>query len=201
MKYDLLVKQLTKDSSSLADMIKHISSKYLKSDVKIVESLTKLAYINFLIGEKRNCEFITEKLSLIDFNNDYDYWIWIEFALCLRVELSLIKGDIIKYENSIDLIKKPLSSGEGLEKKIRNNVHIRFMSGEGVELDLDYRKEDLFIMFERTLIYLMKLLKLKAFGGSNEFTIQQVDVRIANILPDLNHLIDIGGIYSFSPFK
>ena len=75
------------------------------------------------------------------------------------------------------------------------------MSGEGVELDLDDRKEDLFILFERKLIYLMKLLKLKAFGGSNEFTIQQVDVRIANILPDLNHLIDIGGIYSFSPFK
>lgn len=201
MKYAVLVKQLGQESKSLENIIKHIPGKNLKSDVKIIEALTKLAYINFLIGEKENCEFVTDKLSLIDFNDNYDYWTWIEFALCLRVELSLIKDDISRYENSINLIKKPLNSGDDFQKKIRNNVHLRFMAGEGVELNLDESNENVLVVFERKLVYLMKLLKLKAFGGSGEYAIQQIEMKIADVSAELKKFIDIDGVYSYSPFK
>ncbi|WP_371419677.1 DUF6707 family protein [Pantoea sp. CCBC3-3-1] len=36
---------------------------------------------------------MVDKLSGIEFNNDYDYWAWIEYAIALRAEISIINND------------------------------------------------------------------------------------------------------------
>jgi len=137
---------------------------------------------------------------LIDFDNNYDYWTWIELALCLRAETALINKNSVKREKSINLIVDALNSGEGLHKKVKYNIHLRFMSGEGVEWGNDESDDDSFYLFERNLIYLMKLYKLKAFGGSSDYPLEKIDHNITNTRLYLKPLIDIEGIYFFSPF-
>ncbi|WP_428980754.1 DUF6707 family protein [Erwinia billingiae] len=66
-----------------------------------MESLTKFAYIFYVFDELKNSELIIDKLSVIQFENDYDYWIWLEYAISLRAEIAKLNGDSVNFDDSI----------------------------------------------------------------------------------------------------
>ncbi|MGD8164529.1 DUF6707 family protein [Pantoea sp. FN0307] len=169
-----MLEKLREESKGIENCLKVIPTKNIKTEKAIVESLTKLAYFLFVNDENNDVILICDELSKIEFKNDYDYWTWVEYALALRAEISEQNGNKIKQVESVRLIEDALISGEGLPKKIRGNVHKRFMDGEGVALNSNEEEEGL----DARLIYLMRLIKLKSLGGSEKYTLVKASVNI-----------------------
>jgi hypothetical protein len=151
-----------------------------------------------------NALLLTEKLSKISFNNDCDYWTWIEFAVALRAKISEIMSDDKRMNDSLRIISEALDYGEGLQKKIRNNVHNRFMAGEGVELDsltTAKKNKNMHEEFNCRLIYLMKLIKLDVLGGSEEYSVEKARENIDNNVKRMLRLIQDNALDGVQPFK
>ncbi|EOI5821441.1 DUF6707 family protein [Cronobacter malonaticus] len=195
-----LLSELSEESVAIKNAISLLPSKSIKTDKAIVETLTKLAYFFFIDEKEQEAMAVCDQLANIKFNNDYDYWAWVEYALCLRIELSSRQGDPEKKEISISIIKKALDSGEGLVKKIRNQVHERFMNGEEFGID-EAESKDSDAEFEARMIYLMKLFKAKAFGGSGFFNPNFVDAEVKNTLKILQALLIDVDKNQLTPFK
>ncbi|EKY2085122.1 hypothetical protein RA255_004157 [Cronobacter sakazakii] len=195
-----ILSELSEESVAIKNAISLLSSKSIKTDKAIVETLTKLAYFFFIDEKEQEAMAVCDQLANIQFNNDYDYWTWVEYALCLRIELSSRLGDPEKKEISISVIKKALDSGEGLVKKIRNQVHERFMNGEEFGID-EVESKDSDAEFEARMIYLMKLFKAKAFGGSEFFNPNFVDAEVRNTLKILQALLIDVDKNQLAPFK
>ncbi|EOC0062343.1 DUF6707 family protein [Cronobacter turicensis] len=195
-----ILSELSEESVAIKNAISLLPSKIIKTDKAIVETLTKLAYFFFIDEKEQEAMAVCDQLANIKFNNDYDYWTWVEYALCLRIELSSRLGDPEKKEISINIIKQALDSGEGLVKKIRNQVHERFMNGEEFGID-EVEIKDSDAEFEARMIYLMKLLKAKAFGGSEFFNPNFVDAEIKNTLKILQAMLIDVDKNQLVPFK
>lgn len=195
-----ILRELSEESVAIKNAISLLPSKSIKTDKAIVETLTKLAYFFFIDEKEQETMAVCDQLANIKFNDDYDYWAWVEYALCLRIELSSRLINPEKKEISISIIKEALDSREGLVKKIRNQVHERFMNGEEFGID-DVECKDSDAEFEARMIYLMKLLKAKAFGGSEFFNPHFVDAEIKNILKILQAMLIDADKNQLVPFK
>ncbi len=96
-----------------------------------------------------------------------------------------------------------MNYGEGLQKKIKNNVHNRFMAAEGIELVnfvTTQENVNIYEEFNHRLIYLMKLIKLEILGASNEYPVEKVRKNIGNNVKAMQKLIssnDLDGVQSF----
>jgi hypothetical protein len=203
MKFTNIIAELCGESSSLKSKIEVIPERNLKTGKKILESLTKLAFIQYVNGEIDDAEVISEKLSSIEFDYDYDYWTWVEFAISLRAQLGLMEKDSDKYKNSVSKILNVINSGEGFIKKIRINVHERFMAGEGVELDelaVGETEGGVIASFDSRLIYLMKLVKIKVLGGSSECSLEKIERDIESNISSMRNLLSKGIINKVQPF-
>jgi len=204
MKFLYIYNDLSDKNDELKKIIEGIHHRYLKSDKLILEALTKVSFILYLKKDLVNSLIITDKLSGIIFNNDYDYWTWIEYALCLRAEIAINFSENDKARDSINKINYALNYGEGFQKKIRMNVHKRFMDGEGIELnDSVFSDDDLSIYeeFNYRLIYQMSLIKLKVLGGSEEYKIEKALININSNADAINNLINKGALEKAQPFK
>lgn len=160
------------ENNLLNKYIENIPLKNRETKKMELESLTKLSYILYFYGDSNNAMLILDELYKLKFENDYDYWTWIEYSIALRALISKNNMDIGGFNNCVDKILSVVNFGEGLQKTIRLKVHSRFMSGEGVELDKSYfqlNKEDVTDLFDFRLIYGMKLVKIMILGGSEKY--------------------------------
>ncbi|EOL9072421.1 DUF6707 family protein [Cronobacter turicensis] len=183
-----ILSELSDKNVAIKNAISLLPSKSIKTDKTIVETLTKLAYYLFIAEKEHEAMVICDELANVKFNNDYDYWAWVEYVLCLRIELSLKLINPEKKEISITIIKEALDSGEGLVKKIRNQVHKRFMNGEEFSIN-EAESKNYDAEFEARMICLMKLLKAKAFGGSDFFNPNFVNAEVKKNLKILKAML------------
>ena len=184
MKFKNIFDALQEEDKDLASWVRLIPKGNVNTDAKIVESLTKLAFILYIEDKVLEAKAITDKLSSIPFFNDYDYWTWIEFAISLKALIAKNEGQNQIFDESLEKINSALNHGEGLVKKVRLNVHQRFMAGEGVNIDelKNYNNLSLADDFDYRLIYLMKLIKIKVLGGSPEYPVSKaLDEMVQNI--------------------
>ncbi len=184
MKFKNIFDALQEEDKDLASWVRLIPKGNVNTDAKIVESLTKLAFILYIEDKVLEAKAITDKLSNIPFFNDYDYWIWIEFAISLKALIAKNEGQNQIFDESLEMINSALNHGEGLVKKVRLNVHQRFMAGEGVNIDELKNHNNLSLAddFDYKLIYLMKLVKIKVLGGSSEYPVSKaLDDMVKNI--------------------
>lgn len=204
MKYSVILNELSNENEKLKQAINNVQSKFVKTDKAILESLTRISFILYVENDLSNALLLTEKLSKISFNNDYDYWTWIEFAVALRAKISEIMSDDKRMNDSLRIISEALDYGEGLQKKIKNNVHNRFMAGEGVELDsltTAKKNKNMHEEFNCRLIYLMKLIKLDVLGGSEEYSVEKARENIDNNVKRMLQLIQDNALDGVQPFK
>ncbi|QHA88933.1 DUF6707 family protein [Serratia rhizosphaerae] len=180
---------LSSHNEKLKKMIINLPTNSTKTEKKTLETLTKVAFFAYTNDDIDTSMEICDELSKIKFNNDYEYWTWIEYSLALRAELAIKKQLVSKKQESIKKIKEALNSGEGLHKKIRLNVHDRFMSGEGVTLDEIEKNITPPIELSYRLIHLMKLIKIKVLGGSSLFTAEKLTLEVKNNLDRMRELL------------
>ncbi|ELQ5997508.1 DUF6707 family protein [Cronobacter dublinensis] len=200
MKLKSMLDDLSQKNEIIKNSISLLPSKSIKTDKAIVETLAKLAYYFYIDSKEQEAMIVCDQLANINFNNDYDYWTWIEYALCLRVELSSKFGDSEKEQNSVSLMKEALDSGAAIVRKIKSQVHERFMNGEGVNVDEAGNMEP-DTEFEYRMIYVMKLLKIKAFGGSEFFNSNFIDAEVTKNIQLMRSILRAKNNNQIAPFK
>ncbi|EKK4083657.1 hypothetical protein PNF79_004378 [Cronobacter dublinensis] len=200
MKLKSMLDNLSQKNEIIKNAISLLPSKSIKTDKAIVETLAKLAYYFYIDSKEQEAMIVCDQLANINFNNDYDYWTWIEYALCLRVELSSKFGDSEKEQNSVSLMKEALDSGAVIVRKIKSQVHERFMNGEGVNVDEAGNMEP-DTEFEYRMIYVMKLLKIKAFGGSEFFNSNFTDAEVTKNIQLMRSILRAKNNNQIAPFK
>ncbi|EPR9027046.1 DUF6707 family protein [Cronobacter dublinensis] len=200
MKLKSMLDNLSQKNEIIKNAISLLPSKSIKTDKAIVETLAKLAYYFYIDSKEQEAMIVCDQLANINFNNDYDYWTWIEYALCLRVELSSKVGDSEKEQNSVSLMKEALDSGAVIVRKIKSQVHERFMNGEGVNVDEAGNMEP-DTEFEYRMIYGMKLLKIKAFGGSEFFNSNFIDAEFTKNIQLMRSILRAKNNNQIAPFK
>ncbi|MFW0858495.1 DUF6707 family protein [Cronobacter dublinensis] len=200
MKLKSMLDNLSEKNEIIKNAISLLPSKSIKTDKAIVETLAKLAYYFYIDSKEQEAMVVCDQLANINFNNDYDYWTWIEYALCLRVELSSKFGDSEKEQNSVSLMKEAMDSGAAIVRKIKNQVHERFMNGEGVNVDEAGNMEP-DTEFEYRMIYVMKLLKIKAFGGSEFFNSNFIDAEVTKNIQLMQSILKAKNNNQIAPFK
>ncbi|EOI3548376.1 DUF6707 family protein [Cronobacter dublinensis] len=200
MKLKSMLDNLSQKNEIIKNAISLLPYKIIKPDKAIVETLAKLAYYFYIDSKEQEAMIVCDQLANINFNNDYDYWTWIEYALCLRVELSSKVGDSEKEQNSVSLMKEALDSGAVIVRKIKSQVHERFMNGEGVNVDEAGNMEP-DTEFEYRMIYVMKLLKIKAFGGSEFFNSNFIDAEVTKNIQLMRSILRAKNNNQIAPFK
>ncbi|ELY2798495.1 hypothetical protein SNN58_004271 [Cronobacter dublinensis] len=200
MKLKSMLDSLSEKNEIIKNAISLLPSKNTKTDKAIVETLAKLAYYFNIDSKEKEAMVVCDQLANLKFNNDYDYWAWIEYALCLRVELSSKFGDSEKEQDSVSLMKEVLHSGGAIVRKIKNQVHERFMNGEGVNVDEAGNMEP-DTEFEYRMIYVMKLLKIKAFGGSEFFASNLIDAEVTKNIQLMQSILRAKNSNQIAPFK
>ncbi|NBM55419.1 hypothetical protein GWI68_11650 [Proteus sp. G2669] len=165
MNLNSLIKKLNEDDN----YINLLSQNERKTKKSYLENIVKMAY-NLYFKDNEKYKNLLNLLCEVDFENNYNYWTWIEYALLLKIYDNEMKGNI----NSIyiEKINHAINSGSELEVSVRKNVieRIKLSSFE----DISNKIKDIDISIEN----LMRLLKIRFFSLNER---SKVDLIISSI--------------------
>lgn len=165
MNLNSLIKKLNEDNN----YVKLLSQSEKKTKKSYLENIVKMTY-KLYFKDNEKYKNLLNLLCDVDFENDYNYWTWIEYALLLKIYDNEIKGD----ENSIyiEKINYAINSGSELEVHVRQNVIERIKSSS---FEYNQNKiEDIDISIEN----LMRLLKIRFFSLNER---SKIDLVISSI--------------------
>ncbi|WP_099074715.1 DUF6707 family protein [Proteus alimentorum] len=165
MNLNSLIKKLNEDNN----YVKLLSQSEKKTKKSYLENIVKMTY-KLYFKDNEKYKNLLNLLCDVDFENDYNYWTWIEYALLLKIYDSEIKGD----DNSIyiEKINYAINSGSELEVHVRQNVIERIKSSS---FEYNQNKiEDIDISIEN----LMRLLKIRFFSLNER---SKIDLVISSI--------------------
>ncbi len=165
MNLNSLIKKLNEDNN----YVKLLSQSEKKAKKSYLENIVKMTY-KLYFKDNEKYKNLLKLLCDVDFENDYNYWTWIEYALLLKIYDNEIKGD----DNSIyiEKINYAINSGSELEVHVRQNVIERIKSSS---FEYNQNKiEDIDISIEN----LMRLLKIRFFSLNER---SKIDLVISSI--------------------
>lgn len=165
MNLNSLTKKLNEDNN----YVKLLSQSEKKTKKSYLENIVKMTY-KLYFKDNEKYKNLLSLLCDVDFENDYNYWTWIEYALLLKIYDNEIKGD----DNSIyiEKINYAINSGSELEVHVRQNVIERIKSSS---FEYNQNKiEDIDISIEN----LMRLLKIRFFSLNER---SKIDLVISSI--------------------
>lgn len=196
---DAVIQSLQTEDKILVDFFEKIPKKNKKTEKKFIESSVRLAYVLFFSGEQEAAKQIVARISKIPFVNSYDYWVWIEAALVLKGVIAEKEGDVSSYESSLDTVSQALKSGSEVQVSVKANVHKRFLEGQTLDISF-YEENNPVDAFEMRIEYVMSLLKMYIFGGSDSWTLKRIKDELEKVGGEIRAAIVGKGIYSFPPF-
>lgn len=165
MNLNSLIKKLNEDDN----YINLLSQNERKTKKSYLENIVKMAY-NLYFKDNEKYKNLLSLLCEVDFENNYNYWTWIEYALLLKIYDNEMKGNINRIY--IEKINHAINSGSELEVSVRKNVieRIKLSSFE----DISNKIKDIDISIEN----LMRLLKIRFFSLNER---SKVDLIISSI--------------------
>lgn len=196
---DAVIQSLQTEDKILVDYFEKIPKKNKKTEKKFIESSVRLAYVLFFSGEQEAAKQIVARISKIPFASSYDYWVWIEAALVLKGVIAEKEGDVSSYESSLDTVSQALKSGSEVQVSVKANVHKRFLEGQTLDISF-YEENNPVDAFEMRIEYVMSLLKMYIFGGSDSWTLKRIKDELEKVGGEIRAAIVGKGIYSFPPF-
>lgn len=195
---------LSAASGPLADRVSKVAAKYNKTQKSRIESLTRLAYLLYVINENDLAEQLTAPLSKIPFENNYDYWVWIEASLVLNGTLARARGDEPVYADALARVLAALNTGNELQVTVKRNTHERFVRGETLSLDKiqDAENEgDFATEGNQRVTYLMSLLKIQFFDKPEHYPHEKIKADIEENVARINEIIGKIGLEKLTLFK
>ena len=183
---------LVENDSELEGYIDKILKKNKKTKVVYLESLNHLSYLLYLDRQEVLAEKLLGIISLIPFDGDYNYWVFIESSIVLLAFIHLKERVLSK-----------LNYGDESKRKINTNVHKRFLSGSSLENRISKveNASNIVSEMELRLLYLKDLLKLSLFIDESTFEEEVIRSRIDQQIAELQKFISDNGIFSLFPFK
>lgn len=184
----------------LSKHIEKLPAKQKKTAKSVLESAVKLAYVLYLTGDTRSALQIVEAVSEIPFANSYDYWTWVEAALILNGKIAAVSGDNQRCQAALETALAALNTGTDLQITVKTNVHKRFLEGQTLDPDFEEEK-DVVCEFEMRIIYIMALLKIEFFGGSETWPTSAIAEEVAKSADKVNEIMAAKGMYKLPPYK
>lgn len=154
------------NDNRLFEFFEKIPVKNRKTKKGFLESVVILSYILYITNDDRFL-IITKELSEIDFFHNYDYWTWIECAICLlayHYQVNNNNEEFLKLKTILDNTLE--TAPTELALFVKKNVHQRFLKGE--LLDKSYIIEAIdeknpIKEINKRLVYMMNLIKLQVY--------------------------------------
>lgn len=192
--------------AELQSYIEQIPAKYKKTQKAYLTALVKLSYLLYInqSEQKPQIKSLLDELSRIPFEENYDYWTWVEHALVLQARIAREKEQQAVYKQFMQLIEDALNTGEEAVVKIKHNVQDRFVKGETLStqtIDAAIKKNDLLIECEQRILYVMKLFKIKELGAQLPYTDEKIDEESTQHMERINEIVKQIGIQKVEPFK
>lgn len=165
MNLNSLITKLNEDDN----YVNLLSRSEKKTKKSYLENIVKMTYKLYF----KNNEKYKKLLNLlcdVDFENDYNYWTWIEYALLLKIYDNEIKGN----DNSIyiEKINYAINSGSELEIHVKKNI-IERINLSSFEYSSNKIKD-----IDTSIENLMRLLKIRFFSLNEK---SKVDLIISSI--------------------
>ncbi|NWB85932.1 MULTISPECIES: DUF6707 family protein [Pseudomonas] len=204
MKLTDVLEILSQGDSPVATYLEKIPSKFTKSSKLRLEAFSKLAYVLYVTKEKEQAKFIVDRLAEVPFENNYDYWEWVESALVLKGLLAKESNETSAYDSALASVLEAMNSGSELQVKVKLSVHNRFLEGETLD-DEKIRfyadKGDAIAECNERIILLITLLKLKFFDTEASYPVEKIEHEITEQTDRINSLISTVGLFKITPFK
>lgn len=186
--------------------IEQIPAKYKKTQKAYLAALVKLSYLLYITqsDQKPQIKELLEELSQIPFEENYDYWTWVEHALVLQARIAREEEHQAVYDQSMQLIEDALNTGEEAVVKVKHNVQARFVKGETLStqtIDAAIKKNDTSMECEQRILYVMKLFKIKELGAQPPYTDEKVEQESTEYMKRINEIVEQVGIEKVEPFK
>lgn len=196
--------QIDKISSSLNDHVQKIPKKNKKTEIIFLESLTRLAYSLYILKNNPLTNELLDILTKIPFNDDFDYWTWIEYALSLKSRMAREKEELTESSEAIRKIIMATETGSELEISIKRRVFQRMLNGENIFLDglhdaID--SKDKAMEYNERILYLMEIIKIDEIKKETEKPKKQGSTEIEKQILTCKGIIDLIGIEKTMPFK
>ncbi|MCH4257319.1 MAG: hypothetical protein LKF77_18045 [Proteus vulgaris] len=165
MNLNSLIKKLNEDDN----YVNLLSRSEKKTKKSYLENIVKITY-KLYFKENEKYKNLLNLLCDVDFENDYNYWTWIEYALLLKIYDNEIKGN----DNSIyiEKINYAINSGSELEVYVKKNV-IERIKLNSLEYNSNKIKD-----IDTSIENLMRLLKIRFFSLNES---SKVDLIISSI--------------------
>ncbi|MEB6858556.1 hypothetical protein NA898_15930 [Proteus cibi] len=165
MNLNSLITKLNEDDN----YVNLLSRSEKKTKKSYLENIVKMTYKLYF----KNNEKYKKLLNLlcdVDFENDYNYWTWIEYALLLKIYDNEIKGN----DNSIyiEKINYAINSGSELEIHVKKNI-IERINLSSFEYSSNKIKD-----IDTLIENLIRLLKIRFFSLNEK---SKVDLIISSI--------------------
>ncbi|WP_204825539.1 DUF6707 family protein [Paenibacillus nicotianae] len=192
--------------TELHSYIEQIPAKYKKTQKAYLAALVKLSYLLYITqnNQKPQVKKILDELSQIPFEENYDYWTWVEHAVVLQARIAREEEQQAVYKQFMQLIEDALNTGEEAVVKIKHNVQDRFVKGETLStqtIDAAIKKNDLLMECEQRILYVMKLFKIKELGAQPPYTDEKLEQEMEQYMKRINEIVEQVGIEKVEPFK
>lgn len=192
--------------AELQSYIEQIPAKYKKTQKAYLTALVKLSYLLYInqSEQKPQIKSLLDELSRIPFEENYDYWTWVEHALILQARIAREEGQQEVYDQAMHLIEEALHTGEEAVVKIKRNVQDRFVKGETLNtqtIDAAIGQKKPSIECEQRILYVMKLFKIKELGAQLPYTDEKIDEESTQHMERINEIVKQIGIQKVEPFK
>ncbi|WP_046215999.1 DUF6707 family protein [Paenibacillus wulumuqiensis] len=193
------------DDTEAADYLSRTPARARRTTKGELETCVRLGWLLYVTGEPEAAGQLIEPLTAVSFENNYDHWTWIEYALVLQVQLSAGAADEEKVrQHAISAVEQAVQTGEESIVQVKQKVHGRFLRGETLHpenIEKAVQDKDDIREANYRLIHLMELSKLAVLGGSAEYPAEQAAREAAEQQARIRQIAEQHGRAELDPFK
>ncbi|WP_017811742.1 DUF6707 family protein [Paenibacillus shenyangensis] len=196
---------IIRDNAEAADYLAKIPARSRRTAKGELEAYVRLGWLLYALDKTDIARPIVEPLTSVPFENNYDYWTWIEYALILQAELSTgqEQGKAIR-EQAVAAVEQAVQTGETAVVQVKQKVQSRFLKGETLHTDYiekAVQHQDEVAEANARLLHLIDLSKLSMLGGSAEYPAEQAAREAAAQQSRIREITDRHGWIELDPFK
>ncbi len=190
--------------SLLADYIPRLPAREMKAEKGRLQTLTELAWLLYVQGERMAACDIVEPLTRVAFDGNYNRWTWLEHATVLYAFVAPEPQIEEARQGAIQAIEGAVHTGDKDIVEVKQDVHERFLNGETLDtsrIEHSVETGDRAMEAAFRLILLKHLRKLELLGGSKTYPAEQAAQEAEDQIAAIRQIIAELGLFRITPFR
>lgn len=172
-------------SKRLEKLAQSVAKNFKPTSVSSLEKANDLAFRLYVINRKDLAMLVCKELDQIKFDNNYNVWTWVELALALEARMLTEERQDKQAEECVKKIRAPFEVGDETLKSIKSKALNRRLNGDLLPFDKiteSQQDNDISLEMDYRFAALKELIYLSELGGSEEFTIKNINQQIQDNL-------------------